>query len=119
MNTSFKGMDLAEYEGKTLGEVYPIIACFTVTRSPRFWQECLANLMQLDGKFHYWYGDQEAMRNVVRTDRFKVRYLPESKVACLPEYADPANLPLGLHFKGPARKEWMIPAFNQLLLSKA
>ncbi len=118
LNTSFKGMNLSEYEGRTVGEVYPIIACFTATRSPRFWQECLLNLKSLDPKFHFWYGDQEAMRNVASMGRFKIRYLPESQVACLPEFANAGNPPIGLHFKGPARKDWMTPAFNKLFQPK-
>lgn len=117
MNTTFKGMDLSEYADKTLGETYPIVACFTITRGSGFWEECLQNLLTLDKKFHYWYGDQEAMRNIAQTKEPRMRYLPESLVACLPEFAHENNSAVALHFKGPHRKAWMKQAFDQLFTS--
>ena len=53
INTSFREMDLSEYSGKTFGEVYPYVACATVTRSSKFWKDCLQNLRQLHPKFHF------------------------------------------------------------------
>ena len=106
INTSFRGMDLSEYENKTLGEVYPILAAFTVTRTCDFWGACLERLMTLEKKFHDWYGDQEAMRDVARLNRFNLRLIPESVFACLPEFAQ-NNSPKVLHFKGARRKQWM------------
>ena len=116
INTKFRGMDLSEYNGKTLGEVYPIIACFTVTKSSQFWQDCKENLESLDKKFHFWYGDQEAMRNVVASKKYATAFLPESKVACLPEHATPSYSPIALHFKGAKRKPWMQDVASQLKL---
>lgn len=106
LNTSFRGMDLSEYRNKTLGEVYPILAAFTVTRTFEFWAVCSERLLALDDKFHYWYGDQEAMRDVVLANRFRMRLIPESTFACLPEFAQGAS-PKLLHFKGAQRKQWM------------
>lgn len=107
INTTIHGMDLSEYNGKTLAEVYPIIACFTITKDSRFWQDCKENLETLDKKFHFWYGDQEAMRNVTASEKYKTSFLPESKVACLPEHHTALYSPLALHFKGSKRKSWM------------
>ena len=106
LNTSFRGMDLSEYKNKTIGEVYPILAAFTVTRTFDFWAVCSERLLALDDKFHYWYGDQEAMRDVARTNRFRMRLIPESMFACLPEFAQGTS-PKLLHFKGAQRKKWM------------
>ena len=114
INTNFNGMDLSEYKGKTLAEVYPIIACFTVTKDSKFWQDCKENLESLDKKFHFWYGDQEAMRNVVTSQNYKISFLPESKVACLPEYYTSDNSPIALHFKGSKRKSWMQDTASKL-----
>ena len=114
MNTNFLGMDLSEYQGKSLGEVYPYLASFNVTRSYEFWAECLSELNRLNKKFHWWYGDQEAIRNVIRQGRFRYRELEESDVSCLPECVSPNALPLAIHFKGHARKERMPIAAKSL-----
>jgi lipopolysaccharide biosynthesis glycosyltransferase len=114
VNTSFRGMDLSEYRNKTLGEIYPILASFTITKSFEFWSACLKNLLELDKKFHWWYGDQEAMRNVANSNQFAISYLPESTVACLPEFFNNNNPPMCLHFKGSQRKAWMREIFHQL-----
>jgi len=114
LNTSFRGMDLSEYAGKTLGEVYPILAAFTVTRTFNFWAACFERLLTLDHKFHYWYGDQEAMRDVSRLNRFNLRLIPESVFACLPEFAQGTS-PKLLHFKGAQRKEWMAQVWRSII----
>lgn len=60
--TSKSAPVLGAHENKTFGEVYPILAAFTVTRTFDFWAVCSERLLALDDKFHYWYGDQEAAR---------------------------------------------------------
>lgn len=107
-NTRFGGLDLTEYTGKTLGEVYPYIACATITRGAAFWVDCLANLSSLPQKFSRWYGDQEAIRNVVNLGKYRATHLPESVYGCLPErLSGDAAAPRLLHFKGAARKQLM------------
>ena len=115
INTTFKGMDLSEYNNKTFGEIYPIIACFTISRSYRYWLECFNNLLEINPKFHSWYGDQEAMRNISTTNKFLIGYLPESDVGCLPEFVKKNKLPTVLHFKGVARKSYLKPIFDELI----
>lgn len=114
-------INLTEYTGKRLEEIWPYLACATVTKSSNFWTECLQNLLQLDPKFHLWFGDQEAIRNVVGSKKYKTTLLPEIVYACLPEaqplYGKQVKL---LHFKGPARKKVMIDhAMKMGLLPKA
>ena len=107
-NTGFAGLDLSEYTNMTLGDVYPYVACATVTRDGTFWSECLDNLRTLAPKFHYWYGDQEAIRNVIRSGRFNSKLLPESRYGCLPEAHASAEAPYLMHFKGAHRKPLML-----------
>lgn len=117
INTRFKGLDLGEYRGKTFGEVYPYVACTTVSAGGSFWADCLANLSALHPKFHYWYGDQEAIRNVVHAGAYKVALLPESVFGCLPERAGGVSPPPRLlHFKGPGRKSMMVEYARRLQL---
>ena len=109
INTAFRGMDLTEYANRTFGEIYPYIACFTVTRGPAFWQACHEELLRLPEKFRFWYGDQEAIRNVADGGAFRVKKLPESICGCLPDrLAEISGAPRVLHFKGPQRKQPMI-----------
>lgn len=109
INTSLSEIDLSEYSGKTFGEVYPYVACATVTRTGKFWEDCLRNLKQLHPKFHFWYGDQEAIRNVVNRGSYRVSFLKESVYGCLPDQRTlTSSAPRLYHFKGGKRKSMMI-----------
>jgi hypothetical protein len=99
-------MDLSEYDGLTIGQVWPYIACCTVARS-QFWADCYANLLRLDPKFHAWFGDQEAIRNVVATGKYRARYMMESIYAHIP-YEKRSSSPRLLHFKGTDGKAAML-----------
>jgi len=113
-NSSYGGMDLSEYFNMKIIDVYPILACFTITKSNLFWIKCFENLLQIDKKFHKWYGDQEAIKNILELKIFKYNLLKESQVACLPEYFQSNDLPLCLHFKGAKRKTLMNKAYSVL-----
>ena len=110
-----KGIDLYEYEGKTLFDVYPYLACFTIAKSFHFWTECLNILMKLDKKFHYWYGDQEALRIIKVTNILNIGKVSESDYACLPEYVDINAMPYIVHFKNKRRKQMMLEVANKYL----
>lgn len=107
-NTSFGGLDLSEYSGMTLEEVYPYIACATVTKSHEFWNECKIILSKLDAKFHKWYGDQEAIKRAQQNNATHYLELPESRYACLPDFPEKAREASILHFKGQSRKAAML-----------
>jgi len=110
MSPRLRNLEFSEHAGRTLGEVYPYLACTTLTRDNAFWLACLAELERLDAKLHVWYGDQQAIREVVNSGRFRVRLLPESVYACLPNRPQKSSAPRILHFKGPALKQAMIDA---------
>lgn len=109
-----------EHSGKTVFEVFPYIACFTVAASSAFWFEILDVLRGLPQKYRDWYGDQEALRIFVeRTDLAgRLGFVPESVVACLPEFTglSKSSPPCLLHFKGAKRKNLMT-AFLQGLVA--
>ncbi len=118
-NANFRGMNLMCYKNMTLDQVYPYLASFNVTRSYKFWQDCHENLLELDKKFHYWYGDQEAIRNVINTKKYSCKYIEESDVSCLPEYLNVFPDPTAIHFKGIGRKEIMSEFFSRFYDEKA
>ncbi len=102
-NVSMKGLDFSEYQGKSLYEVFPYLACTTVTKDHTVWSELLEILDHIDPKYRKWYGDQEAMKIWAKMN--PVGTLAESEYGCLPEYTENRN-PKILHYKGD-RKEKM------------
>lgn len=113
-NINFRGINLSEYKGKSLGEVYPFLASFTISRSFHFWEDCRDHLQKIDQKFHFWYGDQEAIREILGEGNYLFKELPEAIVSCLPEYLDVNRRPIAIHFKGEARKNLMLDFFKSL-----
>ena len=115
INTSFKNMDLSEYKNKTLGEVYPFIACFTYATNYKFWEECYNILINLNKKFHYWYGDQEALRIINDQKKFNIGYLNENLICSTPEMLNETSKVYSIHFKGPNRKKLMSTFAEKIL----
>jgi hypothetical protein len=106
-NHRFNGMDLSEHAGRTLGAVYPYVGCATRLHQTDFWARCLRNMEALPPKFFNWYGDQEALRNIVESGAYEVHHLPESLYACLPEHEGKGPAPYISHYKG-GRKPLML-----------
>jgi len=112
-----RGLDFSEYQGKPLGDVYPYVACATISRDATFWRELATILLRLDPKFLDWYGDQEAMRGWVSTaDSKKVGFLSEKEYGCLPEERTFIKTASVLHFKGQQRKPVMSHFYENLFL---
>lgn len=106
-NTNIKGLDFYEYRGKKIDAVFPYLACATVTKDYTVWEELLNILNHIDPKYRTWYGDQEAMKIMVKTmDVADYGELLESEFACLPEHTEGRD-PKIVHYKG-ERKEQMV-----------
>jgi tetratricopeptide (TPR) repeat protein len=102
-NVEQRGLTFGEYEGKTIDEVYPYIACTVIAKNPQVWKDLLAIYDTLDPKFRKWYGDQEALRIYAEKYPERVSEIHESVYGCLPEHkTDDAKI---LHYKGPDRKK--------------
>lgn len=100
-NINLRGMDFSEYKGKTLGEVYPILACATVTKDWKPWAYMVAMMDFIHPKYKLWYGDQEALKLYARVEEGEVGYIDESEYACLPEYENMVMpKPKIVHYKG-------------------
>lgn len=98
-NPDFGPEDFSEYAGRTMGEAFPIVGCVTLVASPGFWPAVRETFEALPAKYHQWYGDQEALRIVSGSGRFRLARLPESVFACLPEH-EGAEAPFFTHYKG-------------------
>jgi hypothetical protein len=103
-NPDIKGLNFDEHKGKTLGQVFPFLACATVTKDWTIWAELLNILDHIDPKYRKWYGDQEAMKIYTKTAE-DWGELSEKDYACLPEYLTDQRVKI-VHYKG-ARKEQM------------
>ncbi len=115
-NHTYADMDMSEYKGRTMGSIYPYVACTTRLERPGFWTDCLAAIEALDPKFHFWYGDQEAIRNVIDAGRYPVGTLPESLYACPPEYENPSVQPYISHYKGHRKLQMLQRAARESLI---
>jgi len=103
-NHKMRGLDFSEYASQTLDQVFPYIACSTITRNNEFWEDCKYALELLKDNYHQWYGDQEAIKIVIESKRLKVTTLPERIIGCLPESLKDNPDAHIVHFKGPSRK---------------
>ncbi len=112
-----RGINLMEYDKQPLGNVYPVVACATVTKSYRVWQNLVDRLNVLDPKFLKWYGDQEAMKSYIFDEKTKknTAFFSEEEFGCLiDEKMSIQNVSI-LHFKGAQRKPLM-KKIHELLL---
>jgi hypothetical protein len=108
-NHTFRDRDFSFYRDKNLYQAHPYIACFTITKNSEFWEKTYEVLLGLAPIFHYWFGDQEAIKTVVQAETFQIKRVPESTYACLPEeVVSSGNRPRVLHFKGRRRKQLML-----------
>lgn len=115
-NGNFRGMDYLEYDQKTLGEVYPYLACTTITKNSKIWNELAEVCSGLSEKFRIWYGDQEALKIITKQrPNEQIGFIPEHTYACLPEHINYANQAIFLHFKGPARKGLMRDLYKKIM----
>jgi hypothetical protein len=120
VHKSAKGVDLSRYAERPIGTVFPFVGCVVFLWNSNFWKECLYEYYKLDDSLKSWWGDQEALKIVVRrkdrVNRLKSLFpifgretetvikLPETAYACLPEFESSFEKPFLLHFKGPRKK---------------
>ena len=114
--TFYQGVDiLAQYAGKTAMEVYPYLGCATMVDDCDFWSACLTQMENLDPKFHRWFGDQEALRDVVSRGDYNVGRLPDGIYACPPERMN-ASTAMITHYKGKRKHLMMVRAAQDGIL---
>lgn len=107
LKTNIQGLEFREFRKKTAGKMFPYIACTTLVQHPSFWRDCLKILEREDEKYHFWYGDQLAIKLAIRSGRFRFTELAETRYGCLPEWRTADALML--HIKG-NRKHTAFPA---------
>ncbi len=109
-NTQMKGIDFSEHQGKTMHQVYPYLACATITQDNSFWASLLFIMDHINPKYRKWYGDQECMKIWInltsKSDSNAYGTLREEDYACLPEHLSGRN-PKIIHYKGSRKSEML------------
>lgn len=115
-NGNFRGLNYLEYHQLPLGEVYPYLACTTITKNSEIWVDIADVCDGLSEKFRIWYGDQEALKVIAkRKSNQQLGFIPEHTYACLPENENYISQAAFLHFKGAARKTLMLEYHKRLM----
>ena len=99
-NINTKNLSFEEFHGRSINDVFPILACFIKTNSYLFWEEMSRYLKQLEEKFLFWYADQEILKKIYLEDKKRFYLLEEKLFACPPQFIDKKAMPFLLHFKG-------------------
>ena len=99
-NYKFRNMGFDEFAGKSMNEVFPILACATATRNQIPWVRMSDLVEAMDKRFRKWFGDQHALK-LYALESKKAGFLDEKDYACLPEYIGASAYPPKIvHFKG-------------------
>ena len=108
MNMQFGNLLFTEFKSKTVDDVFPYIASFTITPDYSFWRKASECLLNLEARYHYWFGDQEAIKRLRAEELIAFSDVSEAVVSCLPEFLSKVANPLAVHFKGAYRKKLML-----------
>jgi hypothetical protein len=99
-NHRFRNMGFDEFAGKSMNEVFPILACATVTRNQGPWVRMSSLVEAMDERLRRWYGDQQALK-LYALESQNTGFFEEKDYACLPEYIGASGgAPKIVHFKG-------------------
>lgn len=114
-----RGLKFAEYDRQPIGQVFPFLACATITSSWRVWDQLLKILNTLEDKYQAWYGDQEAMKILAKqTPSDHYGTINEADFGCLPDQFHLVHAASILHFKGAERKGFMRDVHSAYFKSK-
>ena len=114
MKENFKNIEFKEFKNRTLGEIFPFLACFIKSNSSDFWLQMKNELNLIDSKYLYWYGDQVALKNLVKKSFENFDFVDEKLFACPPEYLDKKKFPFIVHFKGNFNKSVISNNINNI-----
>jgi len=100
----FRGEVYEDHLKGTIGNIYPFIGCFIITKTNRFWRDCYKIYKRLNNNYKFWFGDQKILREVVEKKLYNFAFLNESDFACPPQFILENKPPFLIHFKGKKNK---------------
>ncbi len=110
----FRGQIYKDHLSGTLGQLYPYIGCFVITKNIEFWKNCYKIYKRLDKNYKFWFGDQKVFKEIVDKKIHKFAFLNESDFACPPRYINENKNPFLIHFKGKNSKYLIKDLYYQI-----
>lgn len=108
----FRGQTFAEHQNGNLGEIYPYIGCFVITKANDFWNDCQLLYKKLKDNYKFWFGDQKVLKEIVKNENYKFAFLEEEDFACPPQFINENKQPFTIHFKGKQSKTLIKDYYN-------
>lgn len=96
----FRGQIYEDHLKGTLGNIYPYIGCFIISKNNKFWKDCLKIYKRFNNNYKFWFGDQKVLREIVERNLYNFAFLNESDFACPPQFINQNKQPYLIHFKG-------------------
>lgn len=114
----FRGQNYNEHLHEKLGEIYPYIGCFLITKNENFWKDCYNTYKNYNDNYKFWFGDQKVIKEIVEKNNYKFAFLNESDFACPPRFTNKNKPPHLIHFKGKNNKNLIKKFYHHIYFSK-
>jgi len=104
INDTFQNIKFPEFTNKTINEVMPYNAGFIGVSNISISKKLLQLCLELPARFHYWYGDQVALKKIYDTKEFKISLLDSNYNYNVKDISDYDKNICIYHFKGRFKK---------------
>jgi hypothetical protein len=98
-------------DGVDIAPEMPYNTGFMLSREPQFWQDAYDWLRKQNEQRQSWWGDQLAVSEIAKRNRYNVALLPSSEFNWTPDSPQQTSEARVWHYKGAMRKEWMWKPF--------
>jgi len=104
INDTFQNIKFPEFTNKTVNEVMPFNGGFLGVSNIAVQKKLLQIYLELPSKFHYWYGDQVALKKIYDTKEFKISLLDSNYNYNVKDISNYDKKICIYHFKGRFKK---------------
>ena len=104
INDTFQNIKFPEFTNKTINEVMPFNGGFLGVSNIVVQKKLLQIYLELPSKFHYWYGDQVALKKIYDTKEFKILLLDSNYNYNVKDISNYDKNICIYHFKGRFKK---------------
>ena len=104
INDTFQNIKFPEFTNKTVNEVMPFNGGFLGVSNIAVQKKLLQIYLELPSKFHYWYGDQVALKKIYDTKEFKISLLDSNYNYNVKDISNYDKKICVYHFKGRFKK---------------
>ena len=104
INDTFQNIKFPEFTNKTVNEVMPFNGGFLGVSNIAVQKKLLQIYLELPSKFHYWYGDQVALKKIYDAKEFKISLLDSNYNYNVKDISNYDKKICIYHFKGRFKK---------------